>query len=79
MGLLVLPSELWICILSSNTDLTHLWMTCRQVSHHFRGYVDQVFAEEHIRKAHIDLHNLGSVRLESVRCEPRVRTEFNRF
>jgi len=64
---------------SSNTDLTHSWMTCQQVSHHFRDYVDQVFAEKHIRKAHIDLRNLGSVRLESVRYEPTVRTEFNRF
>ena len=54
-------------------------MTCRQVSRHFRDYVDQVFAEERIRKAHIGLHNLGSVRLESIRCEPSVRTEFNRF
>ncbi|OCK99039.1 uncharacterized protein K441DRAFT_693225 [Cenococcum geophilum 1.58] len=64
MGLPILPSELWICILSGNIDLTHLWMTlCRET----------------IRKAHIDLHNLGSVRLEGVRYELNVRTGFNRF
>ena len=52
-------------------------MTYWQVSHHFRECVDQVFAEKHIRKAHIGFHNLGSMRLEGVRCELSVRTEFN--
>ncbi|KAF2647594.1 hypothetical protein K491DRAFT_699539 [Lophiostoma macrostomum CBS 122681] len=58
-----LPPELWIRILSYHTDLLHLWTTCRLVSPIFSAYVEQAFAETHLRTARIDFmlekHNLG--------------------
>ncbi|KAF2465716.1 uncharacterized protein BDR25DRAFT_336825 [Lindgomyces ingoldianus] len=58
-----LPPEIWIRILSHHLDLTHLWTTCRRVSSTFQAYVEQAFAETHLRSTQIDFqlekHNLG--------------------
>ncbi|KAF2684194.1 hypothetical protein K458DRAFT_418499 [Lentithecium fluviatile CBS 122367] len=73
-----LPPELWIRILTYNTDLTHLWTTCRHISRTFRAYTEQVFAESVIRATYIDFalekYNLGG---KSKR--PEIPTSFERF
>lgn len=73
-----LPPELWIRILSYHNDLTHLWCTCRRVSALFRDYVEQVFAESHLKDTSIDFllekYNLGG---KSRR--PEIPTSFARF
>ena len=54
--LLVLPPELWSEVFKEShtlEDLTHLWTTCRSVSHQFRDLVERVFAEKWLRKTYI--------------------------
>ncbi|ORY08784.1 hypothetical protein BCR34DRAFT_488262 [Clohesyomyces aquaticus] len=73
-----LPPELWIRILSHHTDLLHLWTTCRLVSPTFLAYVEQAFAETHLRTARIDFqlekHNLGGRTRR-----PEIPCTFDRF
>ncbi|KAF2122319.1 hypothetical protein BDV96DRAFT_482722 [Lophiotrema nucula] len=79
-----LPAEIWIRILSYHEDLTHLWTTCRLVSHTYRDYVEQMFAEHHLRNTYIDWplekYNLGgkSKRPEVTACFSRFEFEERR-
>ncbi|OCK82373.1 hypothetical protein K432DRAFT_424204 [Lepidopterella palustris CBS 459.81] len=73
-----LPPELWIRILSYHGDLNHLWSTCRQVSSTFQAYVDQVFAEKHLRTTYIDF-NLEIYNLGGKGRRPEIPTTFDRF
>ncbi|KAF2245607.1 hypothetical protein BU26DRAFT_71780 [Trematosphaeria pertusa] len=73
-----LPPELWIRILSYNTDLTHLWTTCRQISHSFRAYTEQVFAESVLRDTHIDFQ-LEKYNLGGKSKRPEIPTSFSHF
>lgn len=73
-----LPPELWIRILTYNTDLTHLWTVCRHVSSHFRAYTEQVFADVVLRDTNIDFH-LEKYNLGGKSKRPEVPTWFARF
>lgn len=73
-----LPPELWIRILSYNTDLTHLWTACRHVSSLFRAYTEQVFAESVLRTMQIDFH-LEKYNLGGKSKRPEVPTSYARF
>ncbi|KAF1976480.1 hypothetical protein BU23DRAFT_627973 [Bimuria novae-zelandiae CBS 107.79] len=73
-----LPPEIWIRILTYNTDLNHLWTVCRNVSTHFRAYTEQVFAESVIRNTHIDFH-LEKYNQGGKSKRPEVPTSFARF
>ena len=73
-----LPPELWIRILTYNTDLTHLWTACRHVSSTFRAYTEQVFAESVIRNTYIDFH-LERYNLGGKSKRPEIPTSFQRF
>jgi hypothetical protein len=73
-----LPPELWIRILTYNIDLTHLWTTCRHVSHTFRAYTEQVFAESVIRNTYIDFQ-LEKYNLGGKSKRPEIPTSFERF
>jgi hypothetical protein len=73
-----LPPELWIRILSYNTDLTHMWTACRNVSPAFRAYTEQVFAESVIRNTYIDFH-LEKYNLGGKSKRPEIPTSFEKF
>jgi hypothetical protein len=73
-----LPPELWIRILTYNTDLTHLWTVCRDVSSQFRAYTEQVFAESVLRNMSVDFH-LEKYNLGGKSKRPEVPTSFARF
>ncbi|KAF2193217.1 hypothetical protein K469DRAFT_715253 [Zopfia rhizophila CBS 207.26] len=73
-----LPPELWIRILSHHHDLTHLWTTCRLISSTFCAYVEQVFAEYHIRSTRIDFQ-LEKFNLGGKSRRPEIPTTFHRF
>jgi hypothetical protein len=74
----LLPPELWIRILAYNTDLTHLWTACRNVSPAFRAYTEQVFAESVIRNTYIDFH-LEKYNLGGKSKRPEIPTSFANF
>ena len=73
-----LPPEIWIRILSYNTDLTHLWTVCRRVSSPFRAYTEQVFADSVIRTMQIDFQ-LEKYNLGGKSKRPEVPTSYARF
>ena len=73
-----LPPEVWIRVLTYNTDLTHLWTVCRHVSSHFRAYTEQVFAESVIRNTYIDFQ-LEKYNLGGKSKRPEVPTSYARF
>ncbi|KAJ4289240.1 hypothetical protein N0V90_011582 [Kalmusia sp. IMI 367209] len=73
-----LPPELWIRILTYNTDLTHLWTICRHVSSPFRAYTEQVFADSVIRNTYVDFH-LEKYNLGGKSKRPEVPTSFSQF
>lgn len=73
-----LPPELWIRILGFNTDLVHLWTSCRHVSHTFCAYTEQVFAEHVIRNTFIDFH-LEKYNLGGKSKRPEIPTSFSHF
>src|SRR5436305_686445 len=73
-----LPPELWIRILAHHHDLNHLWSTCRRVSSIFQAYVEQVFAEKHLRRTCIDF-NLEKYNLGGKSRRPEIPTSFHRF
>lgn len=73
-----LPPELWIRILSYNTDLAHLWTACRHVSRTFSAYTEQVFAEYIIRNTYIDFQ-LEKYNLGGKSKRPEIPTSFSHF
>ncbi|PVH93793.1 hypothetical protein DM02DRAFT_694939 [Periconia macrospinosa] len=73
-----LPPEIWIRILTFNTDLTHLWTRCRHVSHSFRAYTEYVFSNRVIRDTYIDFH-LEKYNLGGKGKRPEIPTSFSHF
>jgi len=73
-----LPPELWIRILHFNTDLTHLWTVCRNVSTSFRAYTEQIFAGYVIHETYVDFY-LEKYNLGGRSKRPEVPTVFSHF